>query len=205
MTTENANQTTTPEAPIAAEVRPSATPVERKTLRVWLEENDPPAGLTSDICPMRSLVALACTIEGYDPGTAARTLVSRDELDAMMRAARKKHLEILAENQLTAQQEHHAPILPAKSLMVAFIIKRPTAGQINSLNTAIIEGANAAAAEDGGGLKLTHMTRLLNQCVLFPPPEHRQRIFLDYGGLQLEMSNKTIALGSKAVEEIVGK
>lgn len=182
--------------------QPTNASEERKTLRVWLEENDPPAGLVDDLFTMRALVAMGCTMLGLDPGLAARHLMTRSELVEMMTSAKAKHAEILAPKQLA---EHQAPIIPAGNLLCAMVIERPSNGQVNSITDAALEAAGNMSGEERKGLRSSMLSKVLNQCALFPPVVQRQRWFIDYGGLQLEFSNKCIALGNKAAEEVVGK
>ncbi len=195
-------------APSAQLLTPAITPVNppsdkppavKKTLRAWLEENDVAPELCSDICPMRSLIALGCTMRRYDPGLAGRTLMDRDEVVQMMQDARAQHLEILAKEKLP---EHHAPILSADGMLFAMIIKKPQPGQIEKINSTIF---NAAVSQERDGMKLTMMSSMLATCTLFPEPGHVHHVFTTYGGLSQEFANKCMALGRQAVEEILGR
>ena len=177
------------------------TPLPKKTLRAWLEDNDVAPELTSEICPMRSLVAMGCTMRRYDPGLAGRTLMDRNEVVQLMQEARDEHLRII-NSQKPALPEHHAPILSADGMLFAMVIKKPQPCQIEKINSTIF---NAAVSQERDGMKLTMMSSMLATCTLFPESGHVHHVFTTYGGLSQEFANKCMALGRQAVEEIVGK
>jgi hypothetical protein len=176
-------------------------PLPKKTLRAWLEDNDVAPELTSEICPMRSLVAMGCTMRRYDPGLAGRTSMDRDEVEQLMREARDEHLRIINAHK-PPLPEHHAPILTADGMLFAMVIKKPQPGQIEKINSTIF---NAAVSQERDGMKLTMMSSMLATCTLFPDVGHVHKVFIEYGGLSQEFANKCMALGRQAVEEIVGK
>lgn len=180
-----------------------APDIERKTIREWLAENDAPPELVSEVCPMRSLVALACAIKGLDPGAAARHKVSRDELISVMREAKAHYDQVLVAAEIGADQAHWAPILPATGMLFAIIAKKPSAGMIQRIQDAVM--AAAMDQEAARGLRTTLLTQMLAQCTLYPLPAERDKVYNTYGGLKLELATKVQRLGSEAVEEIVGK
>lgn len=193
---------TTPE--LSTQESPSLSmakvPEERKTLNKWLEEDDAPEHLVSEICPMRSLVALGCTMRKVDPGTAGyKDKLTRSELVALMEEAHALHLDLIAKAGLP---EHHAPIFPADGMLFAMVVKKPPPGQIEKITNSIM---GAALAQDRDGVKMSLMSQMLASCILFPDVGHYHTIFTTYGGLNQEFANKCMALGRQAVEEIVGK
>jgi len=187
------------------EPTPNIYGTERKTLRAWLDENpEVPEGLTSEICPLKSLVKFACTIGGVDAGSAGYAQkITYDELLALALKAKQTHREILAKANIT--EEHKAPIIPADSLYCALVIQRPSSGQIDAIHSAVLEGATSMGQDQRAGLRTSMLTQMLQKCALYPDAGQRQKLFVDYGGLQQEFTNKCMMLGHKAVEEIVGK
>jgi hypothetical protein len=199
MSTDNPQTLTIPSTQGNTPVPPKPLE-ERKTLRQWLEEDNPPEHLVSEICPMRSLVALGCTINKLDPGTANyKDKLTYSELVTLMESARAFHLEMIGKLGLA---EHQAPIIPADGMLFAMIIKKPEGAQVMKINDSIM---SAAVAQDREGVKSSMMGVMLSSCTLYPDVTHRHAVFKDYGGLSQEFANKCMMLGRQSVDEIVGK
>lgn len=184
---------------------PTNPPEEKRTLRDWLAENNPPPGMTSDICTMRCLVALGCTERGWDPGSAGRTPMTRSQLVELMQGAKDRWRAVQAEHGIAAGQEHWMPIFPADKMLYAIIARKPEPGQIAKFTADMMEGALAAMGGERNTMRLTLQTQMLKDCTVFPDASRQHAVYTTYGGLQQELANKVQRLASEAVEEILGK
>lgn len=175
----------------------------KRTLREWLKENNPPGGLTSEICTMRCLVALGCTMRKADPAAAGRALFTRAELTTLMQEAHDLWKKTLADNKVS--QEHWAPILPSDGMLFAMIIKKPEAAEVVRFQDEMLNGAMAAATGDRSAMRTNLLSQMLRDCVLYPDLATQTQVMGTYGGLQSEFSTKCQRLASEAVEDILGK
>ena len=186
-----------------ASITPQDASEEKRTLREWLKDNNPPPGLVSDICTFRALVALGCTMRGWDPGSAGHTPMTRAQLHDLVSSAHALWKKTLADNKIS--QEHWAPILPADGMLFAMIIKKPESGAVVRYQDEMLNGAMAAATGQRDGLRSALQMQMLNECALFPELDARTRVFSTYGALGIEFATKCNRLAGEAVEEILGK